>query len=191
MKGLAHVAAICLASAISFGTGLCLPAGTAQAQTANSTALGGSGGASFEDKCKPGDFLVGFDYVAGKALNVVTPVCVSIANGVWRGSPYKLHKWGKWDFNGHFGIGNPLRCPANQYVTSLHVWWDKYGIVHHFRMQCHNVARDKDYKDTTETAGGEFSAEGTSACTKGMFAIGAHGGYGALVDRIGLVCQTL
>lgn len=159
--------------------------------------LGGSGGAHFEDNCKTDDYLIGLDYSAGKALNQVTPVCTAQKNGKWIGGEYKRHLVGgeravdQVGFYTLVGANGSPRCQHNQFVTALHVWWDKYGIVHHIKVFCHNVSRDSESTFTTDNLGGEPSHDGSSPCPKGFFAVGLVGHYGALIDRIGLKCLSL
>lgn len=165
--------------------------GSASAEINYTNALGGAGGSPFEVSCNSGDFLIGINYTAGKALNVVAPMCTPIRNAVWTGKIYEKRERGSWNFNGHFGVSGPAQCPVNQYITALHVWWDKFGIVHHVEIFCHDVTRQSKQTIFTASAGGEPSHDGSAPCPRGSFAIGLIGGYGALIDRIGLKCQTL
>ena len=159
--------------------------------------LGGRGGGHFEDSCKTGDYLIGLDYTAGKALNTITPVCIAENNGKWSGKEYRRHTWGQPA--GELGGGlvpklrpyRGTRCKRNQFVTALHVWWDKFGIVHHIKVFCHNVARNSEFTVTTVNQGGEPNHDGSSPCPKTFFAVAMVGRYGALIDRIGLKCLGL
>src|ERR1700744_698087 len=45
--------------------------------------IGGTGGMHYDWSCKPGDFLIGFNYSSGKALNNIVPVCHAQRNGKW------------------------------------------------------------------------------------------------------------
>jgi hypothetical protein len=158
--------------------------------------LGGKGGGHFEDNCKTGDYLIGLRFSAGKALNAITPVCIAQKNGKWIDKEYPLHTWGQRavDWVGFYKLtgatGDP-RCKRNQFVTALHVWWDKFGIVHHIKVFCHNVSRNSEYTFTTDNLGGEPSHDGSSPCPQSFFAVGMVGRYGALIDRIGLRCLGL
>ena len=183
-----------MAAAALLGVGL---ATGARAEITYTNELGGKGGGHFEDSCKPGDFLVGFHWTAGKALNTVSPLCVVQKNGKWAGQPYHLHTWGQpaeriGGITAPFTTGDVRdQCSHDQFVTALHVWWDRFGIVHHVEVFCHNVSRSKKDVYKTDDRWGQPSHDGSAPCPKGQFGIGMHGGYGALIDRIGLKCQTL
>lgn len=190
MKRSVHCAA--MAAALLLGVSL---ATGARAEITYTNELGGKGGGHFEDSCNPGDFLVGFNWTAGKALNTVSPLCVVQKNGKWAGQPYRRRTWGQ-PAERIGGVAAPFingshKCNPDQFVTALHVWWDKFGIVHHVEVFCHDVSRSKKYVYQTDTQGGEPSHDGSAPCPTRQFGIGIHGGYGALIDRIGLKCQTL
>jgi hypothetical protein len=163
--------------------------------------LGGKGGGPFELKCKRTDnhqdYLIGFDYTAGKALNSITPFCIAEEKGKWSGQEYKVGSRGQPAEELGGGLVPKLRpyrgvrCKRNQFVTALHVWWDKFGIVHHVKVFCHNAARTSEFTVSTVNQGGEPNHDGSSPCPKGFFAVDMVGRYGALIDRIGLVCLGL
>ena len=150
---------------------------------------GGTGGGPYEVVCNGDDYLVGLDYSAGTALDNVTPLCRPVKNGKWTDSTYKRKPVGGLGRNGQFQNAGPLKCEKNQYITSLHVWWDRTGIVHHFRMTCHSFDRKNNSKETSKNTGGEPRHDGGSACESGQFAIGISGRSGSLIDRLGLVCE--
>lgn len=190
MKRSVHCAVMVAATllGVSLATG-------ARAEITYTNEFGGKGGGHFEDNCNPGDFLIGFNWTAGKALNTVSPLCVVQKKGKWAGQPYHRRTWGQPAEN-IGGLTTPFmngthQCNPDQFVTALHVWWDKFGIVHHVQVFCHNVSRTKKVVYQTDNQGGEPSHDGSAPCPTGQFGIGLHGGYGALIDRIGLKCQTL
>jgi hypothetical protein len=156
--------------------------------------LGGSGGSPYDDKCKPGDYLVGFDYWSGKALNGMRPKCAALRGGKWAGGLYSKEMRGSapCTYSGFFCIDpvdRSVTCPRDQFVTSFHVWWDNFGIVHHFRMNCHSEDRTSKASFTTENEGGEPNHDRGVACPIGMLAFGVHGRSGALIDSIGPICR--
>lgn len=173
------------AMAASLLISISLASGT-NAQGVYTPELGGYGGAHFEDDCRTGDHLIGFNFTADKALNSIGPVCHPRNNEKWRGEPYGLRTWGKPPTGHEFHLADTVRCKRDQFVTALHVWWDKYGIVHHVEIFCHNASRSSESTATTYTLGGEPSHNGSSPCQKGLLAVGMVGRYGALIDRIGL-----
>lgn len=169
-------------------------AGEALANGAYPDPLGGNGGAPFEDKCQPGDYLIGFDYWSGKALNGIQPKCSVLRNGRWAGAPYSGKMWGSSPTSqvGFFtidAVDRSVTCPRDQFVTSFHVFWDKFGIVHHVRMNCHSQDRTEKSSFTTENEGGEGQNDRGVSCPIGMLAFGVRGRYGYLIDAIGPICR--
>jgi hypothetical protein len=160
--------------------------------------LGGHGGGHFELNCKKTDghqdYLIGFDYTAGKAFNSVTPFCIAAKDGKWSGQEYKVGSRGQPAEELGGGLTPNLRpyrgvrCKRNQFVTALHVWWDKFGIVHHVKMFCHNSARTSEFTVSTVNQGGEPNHDDSSPCPTTFFAVAMAGRSGALIDRIGLIC---
>ena len=161
------------------------------AQDSYTYGMGGPGGALFDDPCQDGDVLVGFNYTSGKAMNSIAPVCQTVRDGHIVGHDYGLNTWGKAaaGYDGAY----VLRCPPDMAVYAMHVWWDKNGIVHHVRAQCHVLAGNVAgvYLKQTITFGGEASQDGVTKCPPGAFAIGMTGYYGALVDKLGLKCRVM
>lgn len=173
---------------------LSLPLASEGSAKTDTPGLGGGGGAPFKDVCQRAGadgFLVGIDYRAGKALDAIQAKCSQVNNnGEWLGKGWGEKWWGT-NSNPHvaFGIGEARFCDKNQYVTSLHVWWDGNGIVHHIRVNCHSFDRKKKSSLTTSTGGGVPTRDDATSCPTGEFAVGIRGRYGSMVDRIGLVCD--
>jgi hypothetical protein len=82
-----------------------------------------------------------------------------------------------------------LLCDKNQYVTSLHVWSDHGGTVHHFRFTCHSFDRQEWSRQYTDNNGGVPSHSEGTACPIGEFAIGVRGTRRSLINRLGLICE--
>jgi hypothetical protein len=150
---------------------------------------GGYGGGHYEVVCNSNDYLVGFGYNAGKALDNVTPLCRSVKNEKWSGNTYKRKLVGGATTGGPFMATGTVVCEKDQFVTSLHVWWDGYGIVHHLQVNCHSFDRKKEFSGQTGNHGGAPEHNAGTSCLNGQFAIGIAGRSGALVDKIGLVCE--
>jgi hypothetical protein len=152
---------------------------------------GGHGGGNFSDPCAKGFLLVGFGFRGGKALDRMTPYCKSVQNGKWSGSKFdERAPRGQENPDGPFTRGTVL-CDRDQFVTSLHVWWDHFGIVHHIRVNCHSLDRKKESKAASWNTGGEPSQDEPTACPTGMFATGMYGRSGALIDAVGLICGAV
>jgi len=166
---------------------LCASPATAQTQTAYSGQVGGPGGGAFDDPCRPGDVLVGVNVTTGKAINTVGPVCQSTSFG----AVYGLRTWGVDSgpgSGGAFGSEAALRCPSNTAVAKIHAYVDKYGILSSIALYCRAVSGGPTVEGGWFAASGKSATSGDAECPADFVAIGMTGGYGALVDRIGLKC---
>jgi hypothetical protein len=160
---------------------------------------GGSGGLHFARDCKkPGEYLIGFNASAGKALNAIQPICMPQKSGMWDGSEYANGNFGGLNAQiigggvfGAFGVENQPRCKRDHFVTAIHVYWDPMGAVHHIKIFCHNASRSQESVVETNTQGGEPNHDASSPCPKTLFAIGVSGGAGDLITRLGLKCIGL
>jgi hypothetical protein len=143
--------------------------------------------------CKNGHYLIGVNFTAGKALNTVQPLCVATKSGLWSGAEEELKVRGGAAATGsaYFAVRGPTECPRDQYVTALHVWWDRFGDVHHVRIFCHNASRSSKFTGQTVNAGGEPNQDDSSPCPKGLFANALTGATSNLVNRLGLRCAQL
>lgn len=165
---------------------------SAQAISYSRIQVGGPGGGPFEDTCRPNDVLIGFNYTAGKALNQIAGVCQAENNGALVGANYGLRTWGHWDNSGPYGATGNVRCPPGQAITSLHVWVDKFHEVHNVRATCSPLVGGGQgtYLNSTDNMGGQAFSDGSTPCPPLALAIGLTGGYGTLIDRLGLKCST-
>ncbi|MCP4620301.1 MAG: hypothetical protein GY844_28180 [Bradyrhizobium sp.] len=161
---------------------------SAQSQTTYSEQVGGPGGGVFNDACKPGDVLVGVNITYGKAINSVGPVCRRLG-----GALYGLRTWGVaaeptgGPFEA-FSAGGDLRCPPNTAVARIHAGVDKYGIVSSIELYCRPASGGAIVAGNSLFSEGKASTSGDAKCPGDFVAIGMTGGYGALVDRVGLKC---
>lgn len=175
----------CLGLALVLGA-----AAPAQAEVTYTVRVGGTGGADFQDPCQAGDVLVGFNYRAAKAMNSIAGVCQAIEpGGHIIGHDYGLATRGTQPTTDGY-INAAYRCPPDQAVMALEVWSDGNGDVHHVRAICHVLVGNVigTLVGQTKTAGGIATNEAMAKCPVGTFAIGLTGGYGVLIDRLGLMC---
>src|ERR1700753_1281357 len=92
--------------------------------------IGGPGGMHYDHSCKEGDFLIGFNYSSGKALNNIIPVCHAQRNGKWTSDKeYPLTQVlgganaqnTDSGFPAKFGQADIPRCKQDRFVTAIHV----------------------------------------------------------------------
>ncbi len=176
---LAFAVAMAIAAA-----GLPSSAAGADFQTAE---IGGRGGHPFADRCAFGDVLVGFEFRAGKAVDMVRAMCQEVSPELRLvGDVDRLNKFG-----GGGGEGSRKRCSGQNAVTALTVSIDKFGAVHQFFATCSAVDGDGGSRSLDiDGDGGEARYTEVAQCERG-FAVGIAGAYGALIDRIGLICEDI
>jgi hypothetical protein len=172
---------------------LILSAFGACAQVINAPVVGGPGGGPFDDACKPGDVMVGFNVTDGKAMDQFAAVCQAQNNGVLVGKNYGLRTWGKEDESiPHLGYWP--RCPAGSAITEMQVWVNKFQELDSVAATCSPLRPNSGQVSSlprTVPMGGKAARNGVSACPNGMIAVGVTGRSGALVDSIGLKCAPL
>jgi hypothetical protein len=150
--------------------------------------VGGGGGAEFDDRCKPDQAVVGLSFQAGKDLNAVAKSCLPVEEGGTNGG-YALGFWGHYADNGHGSAQGDIMCPEGMVVQAIHATMSRVHVVHDFWLRCRNVHTGKHTNtDWSVTQGGEGGTPGIADCGNDGYALGIWGGYGALVDAIGLVC---
>jgi len=168
--------------------------------------IGGTGGVHFDVSCKkPEDFLIGFDYSSGKALNFIIPVCHAQKNGKWTqakeyrllppiGGPAAIDTSSPVAIFPTFGVTPQVpRCTTDHFVTALHVWWDHFGDVHHIEVFCHDLSRKSETTFYTVNQGGQPNQDHSAPCPTNFFAMGliGAGSSSTLVNRLGLRCHSI
>lgn len=163
-----------------------LPA-VARAADIPTAEIGGRGGQPFADRCDFGDVLVGFEFSAGKAVDMVRALCREVSPALQLvGDVDRLNSFG-----GSGGNGTRERCSGQSAVTALNVSVDKFGVVHQFYAVCSAIDGSGGSRSLDiDGEGGEASYSDVAQCERG-FAVGIAGGYGALIDRIGLICEDI
>jgi hypothetical protein len=193
---LAAIALFPIAMSLAMGANAEVPSTT-------TAEIGGTGGVHFDVSCKKSeDFLIGFDYSAGKALNFIIPVCHAQKNGKWTqdkeyrllpaiGGPAAINT-NNPIFPTFTGLAVP-RCTTDHFVTALHVWWDHFGDVHHIEVFCHNLSRKSETTFLTGNQGGQPDQDHKAPCPTDFFAMGLIGGASSstLVNRLGLRCHRI
>ena len=163
------------------------------AQVTTAPQVGGTGGGAFDDSCRPGDVMIGYNVTSGKAMNTFAAVCQAQNNGVMVGKNYGLRTWGKDSsvgLGGHYHGFDTPRCPAGSAVSELNVFVNKFQELDSVAATCSPLrAGGTASLQRTSTDGGVAGRSGTSTCPKGMVAVGVSGRSGALVDSLGLKCS--
>ena len=164
----------------------------ASAQVINAPEVGGPGGGPFDDPCRPGGVLVGYNVTSGKAMNQFAAVCQTQNNGVLEGEVYGLRTWGKNDDNGADHTVVAPRCPLGTAIRAMQIWVNKFNEIDSVEATCYallpNTAGVASLPRTT-THGGQAVSNAETGCPPGTVAIGITGRSGALVDALGLKCS--
>lgn len=177
------LAALAVVASATFST-------TAPSLAKDMGVYGGSGGGRFDSPCRPRDGLVGIKYRSGTALDAVTAVCVPInaARTEWAGSTYSpTQMWG-----GGGGGRGTLMCQNGDVIRRLRVSagpWGDIAVVKFLGIECEDLATDYTYRVQASNSG---TVTGTSwiKCGGGRIGSGIYGRSGALVDAIGLKCDS-
>jgi hypothetical protein len=76
-------------------------------------------------------------------------------------------------------------------VQAIYLDQSMIRVVHEFWLLCRNLVTGEHHKTAWSlTKGGEGGGVGHANCGDDSYAIGTWGGYGSLVDAIGLTCAT-
>ena len=187
--------ALCLSVAVLIGWAF--PA-SAQSDVHNTKIVSGPGGGPFDDACRPGDVLVGFNYISGKAMNRLAGVCQAQNNGVLVGANYGLATHGEDPGNGTLlgaefhGEGFP-RCPPGQAIYEMRVWLDRHNEVEKVAASCTPLLPDPHVQGVylgDWGGGGEAVRSEPFSCGPADIAIGIIGRAGSQIDGVGLKCGT-
>lgn len=174
-----------LAAALAFGP-------MASAALAQTTIIGGPGGAAFRDDCPDRAYLVGVTPVSGKDLSGVTALCQVFVGGQAVGPPFPLQYRGQTQGNGSF-TGSPfMQCPNGAAVEGMKVQVSRVNLVHQIVFVCRNPL-DHIYRTSGDSgaSGGAAAYERLTSCGGGAIASGLIGRYGAQIDALGLDCKVL
>ena len=165
---------------------LCLV--TTTAHGASSTIpVGGTGGGRFSILCPNRQVLVGFSMRSGKALDLVGPICARM-----KADGRTLRPTAVPAFTGGNGgsRSDALACPFHSFVERLHVFVDRFEIVNHIEIQCRSLKNSAPFaKVHVRPFGGEARRSFAVECQTGHIPNGIHGNSGALIDRIGMLCD--
>lgn len=177
---------------ILLAAGAAFPASATTVTVLGDTAqYGGTGGGDFREQCGDQDVLIGVNLTVGKDINSISPVCKGQQNGVPYGPSYFLHTWGDANDEEAWAV-----CGQGEVMQGVYIAKSNAQILHHLELRCRDVSTGQVYKrhilhdnSITLTHGGEAVGEPDFAnCGSGAFAVGIFGGYGANVDRLGLIC---
>ena len=154
---------------------------------------GGSGDASFEDRCPPGKYLVGLKIRSGAWIDQLTTVCAFVeANGYLSAAIDGPARGG----NGGGPAGNS--CSQGQVISRMWVSFTAGNRqVKNFRFACRSTT------NSTPSAGfaigngdpGTAGAPSGEICRSdggiNQAAVGVYGRYGRHVSAAGLICGNL
>ena len=182
LRNIVALAAVCFCSA-AFAVG----------EEGPTALVGGSGGATFQDRCEDGFFLVGFAADAGKDLNQIRGLCQKFdEQGRSSSRPYDMSTWGKPATGGFDAIASSDNCPGSTAVEQITIETSNANLVHRFRFTCRNPMKH-DYVNTewSVTMGGAAKASQTIGCGGGAVAIGFIGRQSSVINALGLLCKVI
>jgi hypothetical protein len=150
---------------------------------------GGPGGNPFGPvTCAPGTVLTALTGEAGSYLGQMTMWCAPVLAGPSLGAAVASTVIGIPGV-GPVDFGAALTCPANHAMTGIfgeagNVGWGV--VVDGLGVQCTDVTNGTVW--TSGMVGGQATTPFNFTCPAGGEAIGFAGGFGGVLDRIGVVC---
>lgn len=162
---------------------------TAAHGASQTIAVGGTGGGPFKIRCPQRHVLIAFSMRTGKALDAIAPVCKPVkADGTL---PPNTNVLGRFTGGNGGDHSHVLTCPRNTFVEKLHVFVDRFEIVNHIEIQCRRLQSPDPFGiRRPQFIAGEAKRSFAVDCSTGSLANGIHGNSGALIDRIGLLCDA-
>jgi hypothetical protein len=174
---------------------LIMSVSSACAQIVNAPQVGGTGGGGFDDVCRSGSVMVGYNMIIGKSVITFAAVCQAQTNGVLVGANYGGRTFGRNDGPGVGGTPHVMvtpRCPGGTAISGMHIWVNKFNELDSVSGTCtpllSNTVKGATIQQTG-TQGGEGYSNDSSNCPAGMIAVGITIRSGALVDALGLKCS--
>lgn len=149
--------------------------------------VGGTGGSRFSIRCPERQVLVGFSMRSGKALDFIGPICARM-----KADGRTLRPTTVPAFTGGRGgsTSQSLACPFDSFVDTLNVFVDRWEIVHHIEILCRSLKNSAPFGNWHVPAfRGAAQRSHTVDCQTGHIPNGIHGNSGALIDRIGMLCD--
>lgn len=187
---------------------LWLAAGPVAAEETRSRELGGPGGAPFEERCAPGEYLVGLKARHGHYVDAIAPICAPWQTLARSFGPVRVGTL-RGGATGQFG---EIRCDGVSALVSMvgEQADNRHRTVALIAPTCANAltpaqTTGKRGLDQFGTSAVDRQSRddglGTSAvpyynrsslphCPPSALAVGIFGAYGTLVDRIGFICDT-
>lgn len=152
---------------------------------------GGFGGNAFGPvTCNPGSVLTALTGEAGSYMGQFTMWCAPVGPGPSLGTAVASAVIGIPGV-GPVGFGAALTCPAGSMITGIHgtagnVLWGV--VVDGLAVDCKDVATAAPY--SSGVVGGGVTTPFSFQCPTGDEGIGFAGGFGGVLDRIGIVCAN-
>ena len=163
-------------------------------------AVGGGGGAPFRVQCPPGNYLVGLHGRTGLWLDQIRAFCAPWDSAQRRlGTPQYVRGW----FGGTGGGQASVVCPGDSAISGWEIRETpsrEQTLVEYVAPECRTMLPPHDVvrvgrlifgqkRATDRPVMGAFRpGELWYGCPQNELAIGFYGGYGAYVDRLGLIC---
>jgi hypothetical protein len=153
------------------------------AQARDAASFGGNGGGEFRSKCPAG--LAMFAYIgrAGTALDRIQPICIEVRADKGLGPRQDQGT----DHGGNGGGVIQRTCP-DSVVTSIRVFSGGDNLVSLIDLGCTNLKTGAQTAVSGRSAG-KHTSNNLSTCNSDEIAVGIHGRHGAMIDRLGLICE--
>lgn len=177
-----------ISRALAFGV-MALAASSIEASATHVPAQGARGDASFDDRCPPGQYLVGLKIRSGLWIDQLS---ISCAKFTVAGIPGGLYHGPNRGGNG--GGPGEGHCRAGYAIDKLDLRFTTGNRqVVSFDFRCHSIRSTTTHRlflgSKAYTAPVPFPP--TQNCPAGEIAVGLHGNYGKHVNAVGLICEKV
>lgn len=148
--------------------------------------LGGGGGGEFRSQCPANTAWFAYAGFYGTALDGIRPHCTVIQpNKTTLGDTQPKYQGGQ-------GGGLIQRtCPANSVVTALRVWMEANKLVAKIDLTCTNLLDGQETIQAGKVDGTPIEPSVLFSCNADEIGVGVYGRSGAMIDKIGLICEKL
>ena len=156
------------------------------------SAVGGSGGISYDRDCGANRVLIGLQAKWGFWIDQVTPVCMAIASDGTLGTTSTLGRVGG---GGGSSVGTRM-CPDGKVLIGLATKWNVY--VDNIALVCQNwnpPTKTRGAPSSIATSsgmgsGGPFKHSSSLLCPSDKIAKGIRGKANVYLDSLALVCDA-
>lgn len=159
----------------------------------NTRVVGGTGGAPFRSECRRNDVVIGFNLRYGVAIDAIVPICIPLnpERTEWAGEAYEPTQY----FGGSGGSYYKLACQPGDAVREVELTpgdWGDHFVVRKIDLWCYDLqSGTKNFVSMPYPRETRPRLPVKIGCGSNEWVTGIYGRSGALVDQLGLVCDTI